>query len=503
MGNHPLFLSFQEEAMGNLHLTGHEGMIGPEIRVSRESSLPSASFDGLLPGNPNLQDDIMGAAIPAVSVLSSEDIRTFISNNSSSNSTSVTCAYGVEEMEFSGPRRYVDANGQLSYGGSYDEVMGHQVLPGRSLATVRPSCHILSGSSFNPEKTYSYSALNNELSLTLGSSQSVMNLHGVPDQISEDSRCGEASELLVCSQIVSHSGNGAGPGMRRGARDHHPRVVGHPLESRYMSMVEQVLAEVAGYALENLSELDDPSAWIEDGTRSSFSSSCSSKRGASASASSKDFAHSPGDVRSHGYVEKTDLITLLEAVDGGYNRCLVQMHSVMSKFQVATSSGVAHTPARLALRAISRFHGSLRDKITTQILSAGEHAGGGRGAAGEKERSIESSIHKQWASQQLRRNDQQTWRPQRGLPEKSVSVLRAWMFQNFLHPYPKDSEKHLLAIKSGLTRSQVSNWFINARVRLWKPMIEEMHSEVSKKNQAQEGAGDRRGRPCAGGQRVG
>ncbi|CAA6672826.1 unnamed protein product [Spirodela intermedia] len=461
MGNHPLFLSFQEEAMGNLHLTGHEGMIGPEIRVSRESSLPSASFDGLLPGNPNLQDDIMGAAIPAVSVLSSEDIRTFISNNSSSNSTSVTCAYGVEEMEFSGPRRYVDANGQLSYGGSYDEVMGHQVLPGRSLATVRPSCHILSGSSFNPEKTYSYSALNNELSLTLGSSQSVMNLHGVPDQISEDSRCGEASELLVCSQIVSHSGNGAGPGMRRGARDHHPRVVGHPLESRYMSMVEQVLAEVAGYALENLSELDDPSAWIEDGTRSSFSSSCSSLR------------EGPPPPR----------------VDGGYNRCLVQMHSVMSKFQVATSSGVAHTPARLALRAISRFHGSLRDKITTQILSAGEHAGGGRGAAGEKERSIESSIHKQWASQQLRRNDQQTWRPQRGLPEKSVSVLRAWMFQNFLHPYPKDSEKHLLAIKSGLTRSQVSNWFINARVRLWKPMIEEMHSEVSKKNQAQEGPG--------------
>ena len=24
---------------------------------------------------------------------------------------------------------------------------------------------------------------------------------------------------------------------------------------------------------------------------------------------------------------------------------------------------------------------------------------------------------------------------------------------------------------------QVANWFINARVRLWKPMIEEMHKE--------------------------
>lgn len=26
-------------------------------------------------------------------------------------------------------------------------------------------------------------------------------------------------------------------------------------------------------------------------------------------------------------------------------------------------------------------------------------------------------------------------------------------------------------------RTQVSNWFINARVRLWKPMIEEMYKE--------------------------
>lgn len=28
---------------------------------------------------------------------------------------------------------------------------------------------------------------------------------------------------------------------------------------------------------------------------------------------------------------------------------------------------------------------------------------------------------------------------------------------------------------------QVSNWFINARVRLWKPMIEEMFAEMNKR----------------------
>jgi hypothetical protein len=69
------------------------------------------------------------------------------------------------------------------------------------------------------------------------------------------------------------------------------------------------------------------------------------------------------------------------------------------------------------------------------------------------------------------------WRPQRGLPENSVSILRAWLFEHFLHPYPKESEKIMLAKQTGLSKNQVANWFINARVRLWKPMIEEMYKE--------------------------
>jgi hypothetical protein len=34
---------------------------------------------------------------------------------------------------------------------------------------------------------------------------------------------------------------------------------------------------------------------------------------------------------------------------------------------------------------------------------------------------------------------------------------------------------------------QVSNWFINARVRLWKPMVEEMYAEEMKDDPAEEG----------------
>ncbi|CAI9785833.1 unnamed protein product [Fraxinus pennsylvanica] len=42
----------------------------------------------------------------------------------------------------------------------------------------------------------------------------------------------------------------------------------------------------------------------------------------------------------------------------------------------------------------------------------------------------------------------------------------------------------MLAKQTGLTRSQVSNWFINARVRLWKPMVEEMYLEEMKNSES-------------------
>ncbi|XP_060966988.1 BEL1-like homeodomain protein 9 [Cannabis sativa] len=82
--------------------------------------------------------------------------------------------------------------------------------------------------------------------------------------------------------------------------------------------------------------------------------------------------------------------------------------------------------------------------------------------------------------QEQQQQQQPVWRPQRGLPERSVAVLRAWLFDHFLHPYPTDTDKHMLANQTGLTRNQVSNWFINARVRVWKPMVEEIHTLETK-----------------------
>ncbi|XP_064999805.1 cyclin-B1-2-like [Musa acuminata AAA Group] len=59
----------------------------------------------------------------------------------------------------------------------------------------------------------------------------------------------------------------------------------------------------------------------------------------------------------------------------------------------------------------------------------------------------------------------------------SAFNLRRDLDAQILSSYPKDSETLVLARQTSLTRSQVSNWFINAPVRLWKPMIKNMYKE--------------------------
>lgn len=179
----------------------------------------------------------------------------------------------------------------------------------------------------------------------------------------------------------------------------------------------------------------------------------------------------------------TKLLSMLDEVDRRYRQYYHQMQIVVSSFDVIAGSGAAKPYTALALQTISRHFRCLRDAINGQIqvarrnLGEEDAASNDRGVGISRLRYVDQQLRQQRALQQLGMMQQHAWRPQRGLPETSVSVLRAWLFEHFLHPYPKDSEKIMLARQTGLTRSQVSNWFINARVRLWKPMVEEMYKE--------------------------
>ncbi|GMH10778.1 hypothetical protein Nepgr_012619 [Nepenthes gracilis] len=248
--------------------------------------------------------------------------------------------------------------------------------------------------------------------------------------------------------------------------------------SKCLRTVQEILTEIAIYSLESIADQTSYSflGFMGSGANFLFSSSypdeLSNGDGGFKAPMESSFR------RHEDELKKSELLSLLQMVDDRHNQCLDEIHTITSAFHAATRLD-PQIRTHFSIQTISILYKNLRERISSQILIMGTRAD--NGSAGEKESDFEKSfIKKQWALQQLTRKDHHLRRPQRGLPDRSVSVLRAWMFQNFLHPYPKDVDKHLLAIQTGLTRSQVSNWFINARVRLWKPLIEKMYAEFNR-----------------------
>ncbi|KAJ1293750.1 hypothetical protein BS78_01G092800 [Paspalum vaginatum] len=193
---------------------------------------------------------------------------------------------------------------------------------------------------------------------------------------------------------------------------------------------------------------------------------------------------SPADRFEHQR-KKAKLISMLDEVDRRYNHYCDQMQMVVNFFDSVMGFGAATPYTALAQKAMSRHFRCLKDAIAAQLRhtceqlgekDAGTSSGLTKGET-PRLRAIDQSLRQQRAFHHMGMMEQEAWRPQRGLPERSVNILRSWLFEHFLHPYPSDADKHLLARQTGLSRNQVSNWFINARVRLWKPMIEEMYQQ--------------------------
>lgn len=67
------------------------------------------------------------------------------------------------------------------------------------------------------------------------------------------------------------------------------------------------------------------------------------------------------------------------------------------------------------------------------------------------------------------------------LPKNATGVMRTWLFQHIVHPYPTEDEKRQIANQTNLTLLQVNNWFINARRRILQPMLDASNPELSHK----------------------
>ncbi|KAF8083493.1 hypothetical protein N665_0770s0015 [Sinapis alba] len=229
-------------------------------------------------------------------------------------------------------------------------------------------------------------------------------------------------------------------------------------------------------------------------------SGCGGGGGGGGSSSSAGAANdnpplSPADRIEHQR-RKVKLLSMLEEVDRRYNHYCEQMQMVVNSFDQVMGYGAAVPYTTLAQKAMSRHFRCLKDAVAVQLKrscellgdkdSAGAASSGLTKGETPRLRLLEQSLRQQRAFHHMGMMEQEAWRPQRGLPERSVNILRAWLFEHFLNPYPSDADKHLLARQTGLSRNQVSNWFINARVRLWKPMVEEMYQQEAKEREEKE-----------------
>lgn len=58
------------------------------------------------------------------------------------------------------------------------------------------------------------------------------------------------------------------------------------------------------------------------------------------------------------------------------------------------------------------------------------------------------------------------------LPDAAVKTLMLWVQNHFANPYPTRAEKLALMESTGLEMKQINQWFINTRVRIWRPAIQ-------------------------------
>ncbi|XP_073275605.1 BEL1-like homeodomain protein 4 [Primulina huaijiensis] len=201
--------------------------------------------------------------------------------------------------------------------------------------------------------------------------------------------------------------------------------------------------------------------------------------------SSKDRHQLTHSERTGHHRRKILLLSMLDEVDARYTEYFEQMQAIVNSLDTIIGQGTADAYTGLAHKAMSRHFRCIKDaiigelKLSCEALGEKDVTGGSGLTKGETPRLkiLEQKHRQQKPIEHMGVRDPESWRPQRGLPERSVNIMRSWLFEHFLHPYPSEADKHLLSRKTGLSKNQVSNWFINARVRLWKPMIEEMYNK--------------------------
>lgn len=115
------------------------------------------------------------------------------------------------------------------------------------------------------------------------------------------------------------------------------------------------------------------------------------------------------------------------------------MQMVVSSFESVAGLSSATPYISMALKSVARHFRILKNAILDQIKHLreilGEEFAGSTSGTFSK---LDTGLTYLDPSFQRNKNaflePQQVWRPQRGLPERAVAILKAWLFEHFLHP---------------------------------------------------------------------
>lgn len=99
------------------------------------------------------------------------------------------------------------------------------------------------------------------------------------------------------------------------------------------------------------------------------------------------------------------------------------MQAIVVSFESVSGLSSAAPLANLAFKALSKHFRCLKNAITDQLQFTAKSHDKNNYERNET-RKLENGYN----------DHQPVWRPQRGLPERAVAVLRAWLFEHFLHP---------------------------------------------------------------------
>ena len=108
------------------------------------------------------------------------------------------------------------------------------------------------------------------------------------------------------------------------------------------------------------------------------------------------------------------------------------MQSAVASFQKVAGLGNACPYISSAIKTIGKHFGCLKSTIHDQLEFSSKTC------VGEKEilrvSTFEQNLHTQKSVQSFHSIQPSVLRPQKGLPDDAVAVLKAWLFEHFLHP---------------------------------------------------------------------